>query len=302
MLFMLLSLCIGYLQGRRQTMPITDELPYKITTQHLQIQSVLWKDYPAYRELTLMVNGDISFCTKKDATVTFEASANPNAMVETGRKRKLYRTKGSIQACDIVTYQIHNEAIRATIPKIKKDNPISSILENSYYLTFQETDIIYPAGHISALDTEYIAWSAQESQYASVNLEAYLSAFSLSDTYDQTEPLRERPSTQGIILEKEEGSFLNCTLRNDTAQDWNYDQSLPHIELWYQGIWIELNAPFDNNLTIGTLQPSETKQYEIPQETLKQYPTLFQGIYRLVIYGEQGEFAKSEPFFYDGFQ
>ena len=79
-----------------------------------------------------------------------------------------------------------------------------------------------------------------------------------------------------------------------------YEDELPHIELWYKGIWIELKSPFDYNLTSKTINPLESTNFETPKEILDQYPTPLRGIYRLVIYGENEEFIVSNTFFYGG--
>lgn len=293
-----ISFGFGYLQGRRHTMPKENQLQYGVTEQNLSIQSISWKDYPAYRELTFSIDGNISFHTKADGIVTFSELADSNKMEETGRKRRFFMDKGSVQRYDIVTYQMRNEKAMVNIPKTEKENPISSITDNSYYLTFHENEDAYPAGCIRVMDTVYEPWTAQQIRASTANMEAYLSVFSLSGTYDSVKPLHQKTPKEGISIKKETGTCLDCTLANNTQKDWNYEQSLPHIELWYRGIWIELSAPFDNNLTIGTLKPSETRQYEIPLETIKQYPRLFPGIYRLVLYGEHSEFVISAPFFY----
>lgn len=289
----LIGFGLGFLCGRKYAMRKENPLQYGVTEQNLRLQSVSWKEYPAYRELTFTIDGDISFRTKPDGCVAFQDLVEPDRMEETGRVRNL------MQSCDVVTYRLNCGKAVVNIPKRYQDNIISFISDNSYYLTFHEKEAIYTAGCISVSDANYVPWTAVEIRNSVINMEAYLSAFSLSGTYDSTKPLHQKLPKEGIVLSKETGNYLNCRLYNNTEKVWDYEQSLPHIELWYKGIWIELNAPFDNNLSIGTLAPFETKHYEIPKETMDQYPFLFPGVYRFVIYGENDEFAASEPFFYE---
>lgn len=286
----LLGFLFGYWRGSQHT-SLQEKIPqYGVVEQNLSIQSVLWKDYPAYRELTFRIEGTILFHTKTNGMIIFNYLEEPDMLNESSRKH--------LQSYDEVIYNFNNGKVIINIPKIVQDNAIRFITDNSFYLTFHEEDDAYIAGCISVEDTNYVPWTEEEIRNAGVNLDAYLSAFSLSRTYDSTKPLHQKPPKAGITLDKEEGNVLSCILYNNTEQDWQYAQSLPHIELWYKGIWIELNSPFDNNLTLGTLQPSETKRFAPPKETVEQYPTLFPGIYRLVIYGEHDEYIASDPFFY----
>lgn len=285
----LLGFLFGYWRGARHT-PLEEHMfQCGIAEQNLTIQSISWKDYPAYRELAFRIDGTLLFYTKPNGIITFHYLEEPDMLKETDRK--------CLQSYDEVLYSINSGKVTVNIPKVVQDNAIRFITDNSFYLTFCEENDAYTAGWISVGGADYVPWTEAEIRNAALNLDAYLSAFSLSGTYDNTKPLHQKAPKAGMTLDKEAGAALNCILHNNTEKDWQYEQSLPHIELWYKGIWIELNSPFDNNITLGTLKPSETKRIAPPKETMSQYPTLFSGIYRLVIYGENNEYTASGAFF-----
>lgn len=302
MFFMLLGALLGYTWCKRHMTVKKSALQYGIAEQRLSVQSVLWKDYPAYRGLTFTISGTISFYTKPDGAVLFNDLADSAAFAETGREHKALRNEGGLLCYDYVTYNFRDGEVTVSIPKKYSDNPIAFTINNSYYLTFYEDGSDYIAGWISMPDTEYMSWTEEESRNSAVNLEAYLSAFALSNTYDSVNPLRQRTPKAGISLKQEGENYLSCHMYNGSMDDWNYENQLPHIELWYKGVWMEFIPPFDYNLTNAVIKPLETRQFEVPKEIIEQYSTLFPGIYRLVIYGEHEEFIVSDAFFYDGME
>ncbi|MBD5470385.1 MAG: hypothetical protein HDR19_04545, partial [Lachnospiraceae bacterium] len=219
-----------------------------------------------------------------------------NAFAETHREHNVSSDGSDLVYYDYATYNFNDGKVTVNIPKIYSSNPITDTVNNSYYLTFYENDADYIAGCISVLDTYYTVWTEDEIRFSDVNLDAYLTAFTLSGTYDTVKPLHQISSKEGISLRKEEGSIFAYTIENNTGSSWVYENYLPHIELWYKGVWIELNSPFSYNLMNSTIKPSEIQHFEIPEEIVSQYPTLFPGRYRLVIYGEDGEFIVSDVF------
>lgn len=113
-------------------------------------------------------------------------------------------------------------------------------------------------------------------------------------------PLREMVQKEGAVLKKEEGNFLNCTVYNNGSDVWCYEAQLPHVGLWYKGVWVELISPFANNLMTAMTEPDQGRGFDVPDEIIMQYPTLIDGIYRLVIYGKNDEFAVSDIFIVKG--
>ena len=294
--FILLGILIGYLWCKSHVEQNGNILQYGVAEQNLTIQSITWKDYPTYRELTFSIDGNISFYTGQNGAIIFNNLADPNAFEETHREHNVSSDGSDFVYYDYVSYNFNNGIVTVNIPKIYSSNPITDTVNNSYYLTFYENDVDYIAGCISVLDTYYTAWTEDEIRFSDMNLDAYLTAFTLSGTYDTVKPLHQISSKEGIDLRKEEGSIFAYTIENNTESSWVYENHLPHIELWYKGVWIELISPFGYNLMNSTIDPLETQHFETPEEIVSQYPTLFPGQYRLVIYGEDGEFIVSDVF------
>ena len=294
--FILLGVLIGYLWCKSHVTQNGDILQYGVAEQNLTIQSISWKDYPTYRELTFNIDGNISFYTGPNGVITFHNLANPNAFEEIHREHNVSSDGSDFVYYDYVSYNFNDGKVTVNIPKQYSSNPITDTVHNSYYLTFYENNVDYVAGCISVLDTYYTVWTEDEIRVSDVNLDAYLTAFTLSGTYDTVKPLRQKSSKEEISLRKEEDSIFAYTIENNTESSWVYENHLPHIELWYKGVWIELNSPFDYNLINSAIKPSEIQHFETPEEIVNQYPTLFPGRYRLVIYGEGGEFIVSDVF------
>lgn len=294
--FILFGILIGYLWCKSHITQNGDILQYGVAEQNLTIQSITWKNYPTYRELTFNIDGNISFYTESNGVITFNNLANPNAFEEIHREHKVSSNGSNFAYYDYASYNFNDGKVTVNIPKRYSSNPITDTVHNSYYLTFYENEAAYVAGCISVLDTYYTVWTEDEISVSDVNLDAYLTAFTLSGTYDSVKPLHQKSSKEGISLRKEEGSIFAYTIENNTESNWVYENHLPHIELWYKGVWIELNSPFDYNLMNSTIKPSEIQHFETPEEIVSQYPTPFPGQYRLVIYGENGEFIVSDVF------
>lgn len=299
--FMILGMVLGYLWGKQCAMAKEDILQYKVVEQNLSVQSILWKDYPAYRELSFTINGTVSFDTTPNGTITLKHLAESDMLEETDRERHVFTNGSGLQYYDEVTYCLNEGRVMVHLPKVSQSNVIQSLTDNSYYLTFCDTNKEYIAGSIRVLDTVYEPWTEEQIKSAEINLSAYLPVFVLSNTYDSTQPLHQKTTKEEIHLIIETADGLTYTIQNNTNDDWNFEGQLPHIELWYKGIWIEFVSPFDSNAVLRTIAPSETQRFEIPNETMKQYSTLFPGIYRLVLYGEEnGAYIVSEPSFYEG--
>lgn len=296
-LLLFIGAWIGSLWYKQHMSLRENVLEYGVTEQDLRIGDVLWKDYPSYRGLTFTIDGMISFRLPRNVTVCLDGLADTEMLQEKSREHCVSSNGTDVLYYDLVSYYLNDGKVSANIPKIYQDNIICSVKDNSYYLTFDDGDMEYCVGCISLLDTEYVSWTADEIKYADVNLNAYLPAFQLSGTYDIVKPLHQKSPKKGIILEKKGGNGFQYAIYNQTLENWCYESQLPHIELWYKGIWIELVSPFDYNLTSEMINASEIKEYEIPEKLMSQYSAFLEGIYRLVIYGENQEFIVSDIFY-----
>ncbi|MDE7416734.1 MAG: hypothetical protein K2N44_10630 [Lachnospiraceae bacterium] len=292
----LLGGILGFRWGEQHMALEKNEIEYGISEQDLHIYLVEWKDYPAWREVSFSIDGSISFITGQNGSIILDGLTNPDALEETQREHNVSTNGKDLIYFDAVTYVINEGAVRAAFPKVYNRNVIIDTVCNSFYIVFREEDTDYIAGSISPLDKAYKVWTGDEVQYFDTNIDAYLSAYTLSGTYADIRPLREKAQKEGVVLRKEEGNFLNCTVYNNGSEVWCYEAQLPHVELWYKGVWIELTSPFADNLMTVMIEPDQNRGFNVPEEIIMQYPTLIGGIYRLVIYGENEDFVVSDTF------
>lgn len=291
---------LGFWCGAQHMALERNGIAYGISGQELHVHSVVWKDYPEWREVTFTIDGSISFITGKNGSITLDGLTDPVAMEEIRREHNVSTDGKDLVYFDDVTYVIHEGAVSATIPKVYDRNAILDVVGNSFFMVFREKDREHIAGSIPLLDEAYQAWTEEEAGYSDTNIDAYLSAFTLSGTYGDQRPLREKEQKEGVILQKEEGNFLNCTVYNNGSETWCCETQLPHIELWYKGVWIELVSPFADDLTAVMVEPGQDRGFDVSEEIIMQYPALMDGIYRLVIYGENEEFVVSDTFIVGG--
>lgn len=279
-----------------------NEITYGISDQNLRVHSVEWKDFPSWREVAFSVEGSISFITEQNRRIVSDAFANPEALEEIHREHCVASNGKDLIYYDEVTYRINEATVNTVIPKVDTpyDIVVMDTVNNSFYIVFSEKDsekeVEYIAGSIFPFGETYTVWTKEQAAYFDTNIDAYLSVFALSGTYGGSQPLRERTQREGIVLKKDEGSFLNCTMYNHGSDVWRYETQLPHVELWYKGMWLELLSPYADNLTTAEIKPGQNRGFAIPDETIAKYPSLIDGIYRLVIYGENEEFVVSDTF------
>lgn len=89
---------------------------------------------------------------------------------------------------------------------------------------------------------------------------------------------------------------MNCTICNESDAAWSFRADLPSLELWYKGAWIEVPSPYDSALMVNTCDANDSYELTIPTDINDRYPSLYPGIYRLVIYGTEEDYAVSDCF------
>lgn len=101
--------------------------------------------------------------------------------------------------------------------------------------------------------------------------------------------------TEGIELKKQGGDIFCFELTNESQKDWSYHPVLPAVELWYDGVWIEVKSPCAETAMNSCIRASETVTVHKADKEVD-YPYLFPGLYRLVYYGKDGDCVISDVF------
>ena len=155
--------------------------------------------------------------------------------------------------------------------------------------------ISFTIGCILSQATEMQLWSSEENQYAERNLQPYFDVFRLSKTYTDETAQNTYPLAEGIELKKQDGDMFCFELSNNHQEDWLYHPVLPAVELWDDGIWIEVESPYAETAMASRLCAGETVAMRKSDKEVN-YPYLFPGLYRLVYYGEDGDCVISDVF------
>ncbi len=71
---------------------------------------------------------------------------------------------------------------------------------------------------------------------------------------------------------------------------------VPSVEVWNQGVWMELSTYLDNPATLRILQPGEVHNSMLSAFVRSTFPYFSPGLYRLVVYGGDGTYIATECF------
>lgn len=269
---------------------------YGLENSSITITDIKWTDFYNWRNISLNINGLITVTVPRNTGISFNDMKNPDCMKEICREHLVHSDGNSLLYYDRVIYEIKNGNISASGILKNRNNPIIAAT-CGYRVGFtMEEEIECFLGYIPPLSESYNEWSKQQSPYAEMNLTPYLDAFKISRTYKDIITLNTIEIRDDIELISGEGGLLDCIIKNNTQDDWEYKVAFPAIEMWYQGVWIELQTDFAYNLTTDICPGMSNKKIVIPKQVTDQYPYLFQGIYRLVIYGVKGDCVISENF------
>lgn len=266
---------------------------YGIESQNLTVSQVSWQEYSSFRKVSFVLDGDFVINVPDDCTCLISGMEDASDLEEVNRK-KLYLTDGDeLTAYDQVHYRLNHANIQSE-GMLKGEDAIHDAV-SGYRLVVLFGENNETLGYLPPLSDSFTEWSKEENHYSCNNYEIYLDHFMLSRTYG-AEHSTDR-SEEDIKLIKQEGSILNCIIDNTNGSgDWEYNAQVPTIELWYRGAWIELNSPFDSNLAVATCGKGESKEITVSDDTMEEYSYFLPGIYRLVLWGTDGDYIATESF------
>lgn len=275
-----------------------DDFNYGIESQDLTVSQINWQEYSSFRRVSFVLDGDFVINVPADCTCLISDMEDNSELKEVNRE-KFYLSDGDdLLAYDQVHYQLNNVKVRSEGILRGEEGIHDAVSGYRLVVIFGENE--EALGYLPPLDDCFAEWSKEENYFSGNNYEMYLNNFKLSRTYDTDYNMDTDRSAEDIKLIKQEGSVLDCIIDNtDGSGDWEYSAQLPTIELWYQGAWIEMNSPFDSNLAVAVCGQGESKEISVPDDTIKQYSYFLPGIYRLVLWGTDGGYIKSDSFVID---
>ncbi len=268
-----------------------------LVENNLTITGIKWSDFPGWRNIECNIEGTFSINLPHDASIDFCDLLNNGCLKEIHRKTIHSQDNNMESNYDLVHYEITNGVIAATGVLKKYDNPIS-IAESGYQVraTWNGSENYIILGYIPPESVIFTPWSNLENTYANCDLTPYFDAFQLSRTYLDESLASKIPIQSNINVVKVQDGLMNCRIENCSDKEWTYSADLPALEMWYNGVWIEVLPPYDSALMTQTCASNEIYEINVPSDTNNNYPSLFPGIYRLVIYGTEDDYAVSNSF------
>lgn len=280
---------------RNEIIESSSEFSYGTESQELNISQIDWQEYFEYRKVSFTVDGEFIVNVPSNAECTISDIVDAGCIEEESRQKFFLSDGDDLIAYDRVCYRLNNAVIRSTGLLKFKDEIEDAVSGYRLKAVYDDGEIIL--GYIAPMDDNFSAWTKEYNYFSNNNYETYLDKFKLSKTYtlDNAEKINE--STDNIRLKKKDGGVLDCVIDNtDGVADWEYMADLPTLELWYQGVWIEVDSPFDSNLTALTCHKGENVDISVPEETMAHFSYFLPGIYRLVVWGTDGDYIVTDTF------
>jgi len=272
-----------------------NDFDYGIVSQDLTVSQVNWQEYSSFRKVGFVIDGEFIINVPADCSCLINGMADNSDFEETDRKKYYISDGDELIAYDQVHYKFNNAKIQSEGILKGRDAIHDAVSGYRLIVIFEENEEVL--GYIPPSGDCFSEWSKEENYFSNNNYEIYLNNFKLSRTYGSDYSINTNRQLENIKLLKEEGSILNCIIDNTNGSGgWEYNALLPTIELWYQGTWIELNSPFDSNLSVAICNQGERKEISVPDDTMRQYSYFLPGIYRLVLWGTDGDYVATDPF------
>ncbi len=277
-------------QGFGEAEDLVEDLSYGVIHSNLTVTDVVWKDYPGWKTVSFQVTGDIAMKVPSGAEIRPEG-LNDEEVCEMSRK--------TMQSYDMVSLQISQSMAEGKVIETKELDGILQAANGYHWKVSWEAedgttgDTII--GCILPASEQMQFWTEEENQYAERNLQPYFDAFRMSRTYTNDTAQTTKVVAEGIVLKKREGGVFCFELTNTSQSDWFYSPVMPELELWYDGVWLEVVSPYGDAGVASCCKAGETISMDKP-ECEEDYPYLFPGMYRLVQYGVDDDCVISDVF------
>lgn len=273
-----------------------NDFSYGLVERDISVSNIEWQEFFDWRNVSFDIEGSISVIIPRNSDVAFNDMEYPNCLREINREHFVYSDGNELLYYDLVTYEIEKGHIVATGILKERNNAITAAT-CGYKAGFTYGDGNgYFLGYIPPQSKTFEEWSTLQNTYISMELTPYLDAFNISRTYTDTTTLHAIDIADNVKLIKMEGGILDCIIENNGTNSWEYRATVPALEMWYKGVWIELETGVDYNLTTEICPGMAKKEIIIPEQRTNSYPYLIPGIYRLVIYGIKDDCVISDDF------
>lgn len=277
---------------------------YGVKSSDITTTDIEWKDYPGWKEVDFKVSGTIVLQVPQGANINFAdlddrmQNTKMDEMapaIEESRETMVLSDGEELLYYDEAVYVLENVIVHGNVVESREDNEILKAA-NGYQWKVTWDSGEYIIGCILPMSEEMQLWSEKENIYAGRNLEAYFSAFERSRVYLDETGLKTRELAQDVSLIQYGESPFCFKIVNERAVDLLYGPGMPDLEMWYDGIWIELKERYDAKPGMYSVCKAGEEFIVEKPEKESGYPYLMPGLYRWVLITDSGECVISNIF------
>lgn len=280
----LLGILVSQVTSRNHSQPAPE---YGVINNELKATEVEWTDFPAWRQFSCELNGCFTLQLPHKKSISIMGMEGESVLKEIKRSSHLQGVATKPAIYDEVTYQIDQWNVTSeNIPK--GQNEIADALAGYYLEAYCESER-FILGYVLPMKQDMELWGELENRYKEQRIDPYLSAFELSDTYDMIR-------NDEFVLIRGENQVLSCSIQNTGQKIWYFQDDLPQIEMWYQGVWLVLDDGVDSTCMLKECAPGEQIEISIPMDIEEKYNNILTGIYRIVIKGTENDYIVSDYF------
>ena len=268
---------------------------YGVVSSTLLGTGVQWKEYPQFRTVQFNLHGELVVVLPRGGEIVPDGLVDEAAFKEISRKTKSVTDGTTVLEYDEVTYLFERAQVKSNLANVygaEKDATygyeLACVMEN-------DTIVV---GYIVPMCNEFHICSKEETAHWSYPQNLDFGLLKLSQTYPDKDVTQSVAQAEGIIVERIEDSY-DITLRNEGDREWAYSTMVPGVEVWNQGVWMELQTLFGNPGMGSSIKPGESKTYPWTESILESLPYLAPGLYRIVVHGafdDMETYAATESF------
>ncbi len=282
----------GWQQRNEAVTKEFEAFAYGVTDSTLVGTDVKWQEYPQFRSVQFYLNGELTVDLPHGGEIVPEGLVDGDTFREVSREPKELSNGNAVLEYDVVTYLFENAQIKANLPNVYN---AESDATYGYELSCEvENDTIVVAYSVPMCN-EFCICSKVESTYWSYPQNLDFELLKLSQTYPEKDVTGGLEKAPCIVIEKAENGY-DLLIRNEGEEGWNYSCMLPSVEVFNEGVWMELETLLADPLVGSSIGPGETQELKVPKSSVWSMPYFAPGIYRMVVYGDNDTYAVTESF------
>lgn len=272
-----------------------ENFPYGVVSNTVVGTGVEWKEYPQFRTVELSLHGELVVELPKGGQLIPEGLVDETTFKEVSRKSGSGTDGENILEFEEVTYLFEKARIKANLPNVYGAEE-DALCGYELVCTGEDENIV--VGYIVPMCKEFHICTKEQTANWEYPQNLEFDLLKLSRTYLDEDVTRVMERAPEICVERMDDTY-DIRIRNEGNVQWGYSTMVASLEVWNQGVWMELQTIFGNPCMGAYLNPGESEDYLWTASMLESLPYQAPGIYRIVVYGayeDEGTFAASESF------